>query len=58
MKSEFFVGYMDDITIGGLVASVASDINVIMDDGSAKGMHLNVAKCELISIDVSPTMVP
>ena len=58
MKSEFLVGCMDDITIGGPVASVASDINVIIDDGSAKGMHLNVAKCELISSDISPIMVP
>ena len=31
LKSEFLVGYMDDITIGGPVASVASDINVIID---------------------------
>ena len=49
---------MDDITFGGPVASVASDINVIKNDGSAKGMHLNAAKCELISNDVSPTIVP
>ena len=58
LESEFLVGYMDDITIGGPVASVASDINVIIVDGSNKGMHLNVAKCELISKDVPPTIVP
>ena len=58
LKSEFLVGYMDDILIGGPVASVASDINVIIDDDSAKGMHLNVAKCDLISNDLLPTMVP
>ena len=49
---------MDDITIGGSVASVASDIKVIIDDGSAKGMHLNFTKCELISNDMPPTIVP
>ena len=49
---------MDDVTIGGPVASVVCVINVIIDDGSAKSMHLNVAKCELISNDISPTMVP
>ena len=58
LKSEFLIGYMVDITIGDPVASIASDIKVIIDDGSAEGMHLNVAKCELISKDVSPTMVP
>ena len=49
---------MDDITIGGPVVSVASDIKVIIDDGSAKGMHLHVTKCELISNDIPPTIVP
>ena len=44
--------------MGGSVASVASDINIIIDDGSAKGMHLHVAKCEVISNDVSSTIVP
>ena len=54
LKSEFLRDYMDDITISGPVVSVASDIKVIIDDGSAKGMHLNVTKCELISIDILP----
>ena len=58
LKSEFLVGYMDDITIGGPVASVASDINAIIDDGNAKGMHLNVTQCELISNDMPPTIIP
>ena len=49
---------MDDITIGGHVATVMSNINVIKDDGSAKGKHLNIIKCELISIDIPPTIVP
>ena len=46
LNSEFLVGYMDDITTGGAEASVASDIKVIIDDGNAKGIHLNVTKCE------------
>ena len=58
LKSEFLVSYMDDISIGGSVASVTSDIKVIIDDGSAKGMHLDVTKCELISNDITPTIVP
>ena len=44
LKSESIIGYMDDIMIDGPVASVTRDTNVIIDDGSAKGMHLNVAK--------------
>ena len=44
--------------IGGPVASVTSNIKVIIDDGSAKGIHLNVTKCELISNYIPPTIVP
>ena len=47
---------MDDITIDSTVASVASEINAI-DDGSAKVMHQNFTKFELISIEIPPTIV-
>ena len=40
------------------MASVASDIKVIIDRGSAQVMHLNVAKYELISDDMPPSIVP
>ena len=49
---------MDDITIDGPVALEPSYIKIIIDDDSAKGMHLNVTKCELISNDIPPTIVP
>ena len=49
---------MNDITIGGPVASAASGIKVIIDDGRAKGEHINVTKCELISTDIPTTIVP
>ena len=49
---------MDDLAIGGPVASVASDINVIIEHGSKKGMHLIVTTCEFIFNDISPTIVP
>ena len=49
---------MDDITINDSVASVASDIKIIIDDGNAKGMRLNIIKCALISNDISLTIVP
>ena len=50
---------MDDITIGGPVASVMSNIKGVVDDGSAKGVHLNVTgQCEIISDHVSPSIVP
>ena len=49
---------MNDITIGGPIASVASDTSVIIDSGNAKDMHLNVTKCELISNDIHCAIGP
>ena len=57
LNSKSLVGYMDAIMIGDPIASVTSDIKVIVDDGSAIDMHLNVTKCELISDDIPPSIV-
>ena len=59
LKTEFVVGYMDDITIiGGSAATVANDINIIVSEGSSKGLHLNIGKCELISDFVTSNTAP
>jgi hypothetical protein len=49
LSSEFIVGYIDDITIGGPRDTVSRDVNVISADGIAYGLHLNADKCECIS---------
>jgi hypothetical protein len=49
LKSELCVGYLDDLTAGGPVQQVESDVRKIMDEAGKLGLRLNVAKCELIS---------
>ena len=49
---------MNDITIGGPIASIASETSVVIDGGSANDMHLNVTKCELISNEIHCAIVP
>jgi hypothetical protein len=49
LTSEFIVGFIDDITIGGSKESVTEDVNVISHEGIACGVELNTDKCECIS---------
>jgi hypothetical protein len=58
LSSNFVVGYMDDVTLGGASATVAQDVNTIINDGRAKGLLLNIAKCELISHSGLPSTSP
>jgi hypothetical protein len=39
---------MDDFTLGGPEAVVARDVQKILENGAAIGLHLNAAKCEII----------
>ena len=39
---------MDDVTLGGPVEMVASDVAEIIRIGAEIGLSLNVSKCELI----------
>ena len=44
--------------MGRPVASLASNIKFIVDDGNAKGMHLNAVKYELLSGDIPFSFIP
>src|SRR5664279_5645729 len=52
------MGFLDDFTIGGSLTSVSQDVDLVMDAGARLGLHLNVAKCELISSVCPPTLSP
>ena len=43
------VGFMDDITSGRAKSTVASDVDQFRSEGVKIGLHLNVAKCEVIT---------
>jgi len=43
------LGFLDDVTLGGSVKTVASDVEKIIRAGMAMGLSLNISKCELIA---------
>ena len=49
LQAELNLGYLDDVTLGGPVETVAADVAEIVNAGSKIGLSLNVAKCELIA---------
>jgi len=49
LASELTLGYLDDFTLGGDVATVAQNVSRIAELGSKMGLVLNAAKCELVA---------
>ena len=49
LKSNLSLGYLDDVTLGGTVKTVASDVAEIIRAGAEIGLSLNVSKSELIA---------
>jgi len=49
LASELILGFLDDFTIGGHLASVAADIATIRSSGASLGLSLNSIKSEVIS---------
>lgn len=45
------IGFMDDITLAGDIATVEADIDTIRDHGAEIGLQLNLKKCEVIIND-------
>ena len=54
-KSELSVAYMDDVTLGGKIDIVNSDVALIRKEGESRGIFLNDSKCEVIG--TSSTMM-
>ena len=48
-NSEFVVGYLDDVTLGGHASIVMADITAIERSAAVLGLILNRVKCEVIS---------
>ena len=49
LRSELFIGYIDDITSKGYVSIDDEDVTIIKRNGPSLGLHLNITKCEPIS---------
>ena len=53
LKSELSAWYLDDSTIGGPAADVKHELEVIVCEGAALGLHLNERKSEVIGDDLA-----
>ena len=49
LSSALTLGYLDDLTLGGEESVVAADVEMIEREAEKLGLHLNHAKCEVIS---------
>jgi len=49
LHASLNLGYLDDVTLGGSVKTVASDVAEVIRAGAELGLSLNVSKCELIA---------
>jgi len=49
LKSQLNLGFLDDVSLGGPVNTVAADVAQIAKVGGEMGLHLNASKCELIA---------
>ena len=48
LQVQLNLGYLDDVTFGGPVETVAADVAEIIRIGADIGLSLNASKCELI----------
>ena len=48
LSSELNIDYLDDVTLGGPLDNVASDVCQIISAGKSIGLHLNYSKCEIV----------
>ena len=48
------MAFMDDVTLGGSAATVASDVVMIKAEGESRGLFLNDQKCESITANGQP----
>jgi len=49
LQSKLNIVFLDDVTLGGHVDVVASDVAGIIRHGAEIGLSLNISKCELIA---------
>src|SRR6218665_1616274 len=48
LQSLLRIGFLDDLTLGGPVTTVASDVQAIIREAGHLGLTLNFTKCEVI----------
>jgi hypothetical protein len=51
LKSVLVMGYLDDVSAGGDIDTLASDVQLVIDMAGKLGLTLNLDKCEIITTD-------
>ena len=49
IKCEFKMGYLDDITLGGELETVAKEVDILSKEAAHIGLTLRESKCELVT---------
>ena len=49
LQAVLNIGYLDDVILGGLIDTVATDVRRIVEVGSSMGLILNSNKCEIVT---------
>jgi len=57
LNSDFIIGYMDDVTLGGSREVVANDVRTVTNKGEDVGLYLNTDKSELITKSSTPVNI-
>src|SRR5208282_5949090 len=52
-KSSLRIGFLDDLTLGGHVDTVAADIAKLAEECRRLGLELNPTKCEIVGLSQS-----
>ena len=53
LKSSLRIGFLDDLTLGGHVDTVAADIAKLAEECRRLGLELNPTKCEIVGLSQS-----
>jgi len=57
LQCDFMAGHLDDVTLGGSVVSLASEVISYSRESSKIGLELNISKCEIIGLEESARQI-
>ena len=58
LESDFKLGFLDDVTLGGEMETMVRDVQVVARLGPRLGLHLNPTKYEFFSPDATLDLTP
>ena len=55
LNADLRIGYLDDLTLGGIQSTVEEDVNRLIEESGKIGLNINISKCELIALASNPS---